>query len=221
MLPRRFRNRPVLIVGCGDVGTRIGAALAARGLRVLGTVRTPDKAPALRRVGIVPLIADLDARRALRLGAWAARLIDLAPPPGQGTDDPRSRRLIAALAARKAHPSRPRLRAGPFGPPARWVYVSTTGVYGDCAGAHFDETRPVAPASDRAVRRVAAERHWRMASRRGQGAASILRVPGIYAHDRLPLDRLRAGLPALLPTQDVYTNHVHACLLYTSPSPRD
>lgn len=209
-LPRRFRNRPVLIVGCGDVGTRIGAALAARGLRVLGTVRTPDKAPALRQVGIVPLIADLDARRDLRVGAWARRLIDLAPPPGQGTDDPRSRHLIAALATRSARgPGRP-LPAGHGEPASRRVYVSTTGVYGDCAGARFDETRPAAPASDRAVRRVAAEQLWRRASRRGEGAVSILRVPGIYAHDRLPLDRLRAGLPALLPEHDVYTNHVHA-----------
>jgi nucleoside-diphosphate-sugar epimerase len=38
----------------------------------------------------------------------------------------------------------------------------------------------------------------------------ILRVPGIYAGDRLPLDRLKNGTPALLPDQDVYTNHIHA-----------
>jgi nucleoside-diphosphate-sugar epimerase len=35
-------------------------------------------------------------------------------------------------------------------------------------------------------------------------------VPGIYASDRLPLERLRAGLPALVPEDDVFTNHIHA-----------
>ena len=209
-LPRRFRNRPVLIVGCGDVGTRIGRTLAARGLRVIGTVRTPGKAAALREAGIVPLIADLDLRRTPRIGAWASRMIDLAPPPGQGADDPRSRHLIAALARGHASANRRPTPLAQWQPPPRRVYVSTTGVYGDCAGATFDETRMVAPTSDRAVRRVAAERLWRSAGRRGQGATCILRVPGIYAHDRLPLDRLRAGLPALLPDQDVYTYHVHA-----------
>ena len=39
---------------------------------------------------------------------------------------------------------------------------------------------------------------------------SVLRVPGIYAHDRLPLDRLQRRLPALAPDDDVYTNHIHA-----------
>ncbi len=177
---------------------------------MVGTVRTPGKAAALREAGIVPLIADLDLRRTPRIGAWASRMIDLAPPPGQGADDPRSRHLIAALARGHASANRRPTPLAQWQPPPRRVYVSTTGVYGDCAGATFDETRMVAPTSDRAVRRVAAERQWRSAGRRGQGATCILRVPGIYAHDRLPLDRLRAGLPALLPEQDVHTNHVHA-----------
>ena len=38
----------------------------------------------------------------------------------------------------------------------------------------------------------------------------VLRVPGIYAADRLPLARLRAGTPVLCDEDDVYTNHVHA-----------
>lgn len=233
-LPRRFRTPPVLIVGCGDVGRRIGALLAARGLRVLGTVRSADKAEALRAAGIVPLIADLDSKRLPRLALGQARLIDLAPPPAHGSTDPRSRRLIAALKGangrlqrrsaligRAALPGRAAFgraaSSGQGGPlsahapaPARWVYVSTTGVYGDAGGAFFDETRTVAPASDRALRRVSAEHLWRQASRSGRARTAILRVPGIYGHDRLPLDRLRSGLPALRADQDVYTNHIHA-----------
>ena len=39
---------------------------------------------------------------------------------------------------------------------------------------------------------------------------SILRAPGIYAADRLPLERLERGLPALVDRDDVHTNHIHA-----------
>ena len=39
---------------------------------------------------------------------------------------------------------------------------------------------------------------------------SILRAPGIYAADRLPLERLRKGTPALRDEDDVFTNHIHA-----------
>jgi nucleoside-diphosphate-sugar epimerase len=83
-------------------------------------------------------------------------------------------------------------------------------VYGDCAGALIDETRPVRPANARAKRRVAAERRFRQASARGVMAASIVRIPGIYARERLPLARIEQGKPALVDADDVYTNHIHA-----------
>jgi dTDP-4-dehydrorhamnose reductase len=244
-LPRRFRRQTLLLVGCGDVGSRIGAQSLARHpadrLRVIGSARRPEQAAALRARGIVPLLADLDARAGLRrLAGFSTWMIDLAPPPPAGGTDPRSTRLIAALArtarrplpafrsaardlpgirparARREAMTAPAPRAaGPLrlAPPRarrRWVYVSTTGVYGDCDGAAFDETRPVAPASARAVRRVDAERRFRAVGARGLARVAILRVPGIYAHDRLPLDRLRKGLPALRAEDDVFTNHVHA-----------
>src|SRR5690606_37930035 len=46
--------------------------------------------------------------------------------------------------------------------------------------------------------------------RRSQSYLSILRVPGIYATERLPVERLQKGLPALNADEDVYTNHIHA-----------
>jgi nucleoside-diphosphate-sugar epimerase len=76
------------------------------------------------------------------------------------------------------------------------VYISTTGVYGDCAGALIDETRSPRPTTARACRRLDAERQLRAFGRRGV-VVSILRAPGIYAADRLPLERLRKGTPAL------------------------
>jgi nucleoside-diphosphate-sugar epimerase len=213
-LPRRFRAATVLLVGCGDVGRRIGALLAARGLRAVGTVRSEANAAALRAAGIRPLRLDLDAPRARALRAFAARVVHLAPPPAEGAGDPRTARLVAALLrGQRAGPPEAGQRArsrSPAGPTQRWVYVSTTGVYGDCAGGLVPEHRPVAPANPRAARRVAAEVIWKRAAARGQARAVRLRVPGIYGHDRLPLERLRQGLPALRPEDDVHTNHIHA-----------
>jgi nucleoside-diphosphate-sugar epimerase len=92
----------------------------------------------------------------------------------------------------------------------RLIYASTSGVYGDCGGARIDETRPVRPDNARAKRRVSAETQLRAATRRGVLSASIMRIPGIYAGNRLPLARLQKGTPALTPADDVYTNHIHA-----------
>ncbi|HVL59445.1 MAG TPA: SDR family NAD(P)-dependent oxidoreductase [Burkholderiaceae bacterium] len=185
-VPRRFRRPRLLVLGCGDVGLRL-AALAAGRARVFGVVRRADAAAAVRDAGAVPIVADLDRWRSLRrLQGLASTIVHSAPPPPLGDDDPRTRRALARL-----HRAR------------RWVYLSTTGVYGDCGGARIDETRPVAPRSDRARRRVAAERRLRR-------RAAILRVPGIYARDRLPEQRLRAGTPAILAGEDGYSNHIHA-----------
>jgi nucleoside-diphosphate-sugar epimerase len=184
----RFGRPRLLVVGCGDIGLRIVARLSAR-FRVVALTSSPSRVPLLRAAGTVPIMGDLDRRHSLkRLAAFRRRVIHLAPPPNEGTRDPRTRHLIAAL------------RSGPD----RFVYVSTTGVYGDRGGAFVDETTPVAATNTRAIRRIDAER----AVRAAQGC--VLRAPGIYAHDRLPLERLRAGRPALAPDDDVFTNHIHA-----------
>jgi nucleoside-diphosphate-sugar epimerase len=90
------------------------------------------------------------------------------------------------------------------------VYISTSGVYGDCGGDIVPETRPTRAQSERALRRIDAEARLREWGKRLGVCVSILRVPGIYAENRLPLERLKAGTPALLPEQDSYTNLVHA-----------
>jgi nucleoside-diphosphate-sugar epimerase len=95
-------------------------------------------------------------------------------------------------------------------PVIRLVYASTSGVYGDCGGARIDETQRVRPDNARAKRRVSAETQLRRATRDGVLNASIVRIPGIYAVNRLPLARLRKGTPALVADEDVFTNHIHA-----------
>lgn len=187
---KRFGRPRLLIVGCGDIGLRIVARLRDR-FRIIATTASSMRVVELRAAGTVPLVVNLDIAHSLaRIRGLSSRWIDLAPPPATGTGDPRSRRLRCACAARVE----------------RAVYVSTTGVYGDHQGALLDETARPAPASERAKRRLAAEAIVRAAPIH----ATVLRAPGIYAADRLPLDRLRAATPALRAEDDVFTNHIHA-----------
>lgn len=189
--------RRLLIIGCGDVGLRLAGLLAPK-YRPRALSSSPARFPLLRAHGVVPVAGNLDELRSLRrLGGLAADVVHLAPPPGAGDHDTRTRHLLAALARRRMLPH-------------RLVYISTTGVYGDCGGAQVDESRGLHPESDRARRRADAERRVRAWGARLGVRVSILRVPGIYAADRLPLARLRAGTAALRPEDDAWTNHVHA-----------
>ncbi len=187
----------ILIVGSGDVARRILPLLARRS-RVYALLRDTRRAAEWRALGASPILADLDDLASLRrLAGLAEVIIHLAPPPGEGPRDYRTRRLLAALGQSKSLAR-------------QLIYVSTTGVYGDCAGAWIDETRPLHPESARAGRRVDAEQALRQWGARNGVAVSILRAPGIYAADRLPLERLHKALPALQATDDVFTNHIHA-----------
>lgn len=189
--------KSILIIGCGDVAQRALPWLTRR-FRVLALVRRPAAAAALRAQGVTPVFGDLDSLRSLqRLAGLADIVLHSAPPPDQGGDDPRTRRLLAALGRGESL--------------ARSVvYISTSGVYGDCHGERVPESRPLRPASARAKRRVAAERRLRRFATRHGVRLSILRAPGIYAAERLSLERLRRADPVLTREEDVFTNHIHA-----------
>src|SRR5580765_5214274 len=197
--PRRFARPTLLIVGCGDVGLRVAGLLQGR-WRLLALTSTPGRRDALRGAGVLPLMGDLDRPETLaRLAGLADAVLHLAPPAATGVEDRRTARLIQALARS------PRLR--------RLVYGSTSGVYGDCGGERVDETRRLAPATDRARRRVDAETRLRSFGRSAGVAVTVLRIPGIYALDRAggdPRERLVRGTPVLAAADDVYTNHIHA-----------
>ena len=189
----------LLIVGCGDVGLRVVRALGGR-LRVFALTSSPARCDALRAAGVRPLVGDLDDKATLgRLAGLADAVLYLAPPPAAGHADPRLRALLAALSRRTL--------------PARVVYASTTGVYGDCRGEWVTETRALNPATDRARRRVDAESRLRAWARATGVRATTLRIPGIYASDREggdPRERVRRGTPVLAAEDDGYTNHIHA-----------
>eukprot|EP01137_Pigoraptor_chileana_P004726 Opistho-2@46749 len=196
---RRALQPRLLIVGCGDVGLRVLKLLKGR-WQVAALSSSPDRFAALREAGARPVPGNLDESASLgRLAGWADAVLHLAPPPGAGAEDSRTRHLLQALARRSL--------------PRRIVYASTSGVYGDCDGLRFDETRSTAPGTDRARRRVDAERQLRCFGAAAGVAVTILRVPGIYARDRAgghPRERLARGTPVLQPQDDVYTNHIHA-----------
>jgi nucleoside-diphosphate-sugar epimerase len=187
-------GRPrLLILGCGDIGMRLLPLVCDR-YRVFAVTRQAERFAQLRAAGATPIAADLDDPASLAgLASLARTVVHLAPPQSEGVHDRRTRNLAALLPAR-----------------AQVIYLSTTGVYGDCGGVRVDETRSPNPQNARAKRRVDAEQVLRAWAVRRNGRLSILRVPGIYAAQRLPLERLRQGVPALATDDDVYTNHIHA-----------
>jgi len=189
----------LLIVGCGDIARRALPLLAAR-YRLCALVRSPQAG--LAPLGVEQIEGDLDAPGSLAQLAGRAQLVaHLAPPPRTGPHDSRTRNLLAALSSRA--------KSGVM-LPRRFVYLSTSGVYGDCAGERVDEARAPRPQTDRARRRRDAEQAVAEWGEREGVEIVILRVPGIYAPDRLPLEHLVRGAPVLRTEEDVYTNHIHA-----------
>lgn len=186
----------LLIIGCGNTARRTIPLIKDR-YRIYALIRNDTQREWLRAQGVTPILGDLDDGASLsRLAGLADIVLHFAPPPTAGAKDVHTRHLLAVLSKNDL--------------PKRLVYISTSGVYGDCSGARVSETHPLNPQSERAQRRVDAEMQIRDWASRNGVRASILRVPGIYAKDRLPLDRIRVSMPAIVAEEDSYTNHIHA-----------
>jgi nucleoside-diphosphate-sugar epimerase len=199
-LPSRFKRERLLIIGCGDVGQRV--VRVQRHVQVVALTSSPERVDSLRAQGVTPVVGNLDAPASLqRLAGWATRVLHLAPPPLLDSTDPRTLALTRMLMRRNA--------------PSSVVYGSTSGVYGDCEGAWVNENRRVNPITLRAQRRVDAEARVRHLGRLRSSVVrvSVLRIPGIYAPNRVggtPRERLLRGTPVLAREDDVFTNHIHA-----------
>lgn len=198
MSPMQSFGKPsILIIGCGDIGLRVAKQLS-RSHRVFALTSQQSRFQELREVGATPILGNLDQPESLwRLAGLAQTMIHLAPPQNSGNRDCRTRNLIRIL-AQGSNAVR------------RLIYISTTGVYGDHRGAKVSEITPVNPQSERAKRRVDAERVLRLWGPVNGVAVTILRVPGIYAADRLPIERLESKTPALVPEEDAYSNHIQS-----------
>ena len=177
-------------------------ARVQRHVRTFALTSQVQRVPELRDAGMTPLLGNLDQPHSLkRLAGLATRVVHLAPPPLQGNHDPRTLALARALMLRTS--------------PSSVVYGSTSGVYGDCDGAWVTESRLTSPTTSRAKRRVDAEQRLCHLARLRSNAmrVSVLRIPGIYANDRVggtPRDRLMRGTAVLQKQDDVFTNHIHA-----------
>ena len=189
--------RRLLIVGYGDIGKRFAARYASQfSLTAVCRTKINDSSSWVRLVNW--LNVDLDTPQTLRrLAGLSDDVVYLAPPNPNGLTDKRVRNFLGSISAGDRIPQ-------------RLVYMSTTGVYGDCSGELVSETRMVKPQTDRARRRLDAETQVRAWSKKTGCLSVVLRVPGIYASDRLPLKRLVSGFPALNASEDSYSNHIHA-----------
>jgi nucleoside-diphosphate-sugar epimerase len=196
-----------LIVGFGDIGFRVAAMLSQeKEIAVDALIRNLDaekKSRAMRAgthgnvracEGDLSNAASMAEFQGIAHTAAYDTVFHFAPPPNSGNADTHTEHLLSTLPASVK----------------RLIYISTTGVYGDCGGASIDESQALQPATDRAKRRVAAETTLRTWCAARDVVLTILRAPGIYAEDRLPIERLRAQTPALRDEDDVFTNHIHA-----------
>ncbi|MGE5539293.1 MAG: SDR family oxidoreductase [Gemmatimonas sp.] len=168
--------------GYGYCAAALAAAIRGPTARVAGTARRVEKLDALRHDGVEAYVFDgtsplADAAAAL---AGATHILVSAPPDTYV--DPVLRHHAADIAALVG-----------ASPSLRWVgYLSTTAVYGDHGGGWVDETTPVAPTSERARRRVAAEHEWLDLVARGV-PVHIFRLAGIYGPGRNALVDVRRG----------------------------
>ncbi|SDY38460.1 Nucleoside-diphosphate-sugar epimerase [Allochromatium warmingii] len=192
-----------VIIGCGYVGERLARVLLEQGQSVCGVVQSAASLARLTAAGIPALRYDLtgSAADSVPLALAGTHLFHFAPPPASGTEDTHTRQLIAAF-EHTGHPS-------------RLVYISTTGVYGDCGGAWVDEEWPTEPTLARSQRRLDAETQLRRWSQASGGELVILRVAGIYGPERLPLERLQRGLPLVRSEEAPYSNRIHVDDLVT------
>ncbi len=180
----------IWIVGYGDIGRRLGIIYKQQGMRARVTTRSHNAQ--LDGHKTYPL--ELDKEFAPLKGLGDADLFYFIPPPKIGKQDLRLRSFLRNMSI----------------PARRIVLISTTGVYGNCDGEWVDETRVVQPIADRAYRRVDAEQQLVEWAKDNHCDTTILRVPGIYAVDRLPLARLKKGLAIVKESESPWTNRIHA-----------
>lgn len=189
----------IWIIGCGDIGIRVFKRIKQLyqndELITSALIRSQRSVKRCNELGINTLLYDLDTPKILDKEEFKdAEVFYFAPPPKNGVTD---NRLYNFLHQLKEAPS-------------KIVLISTTGVYGDCGGQWIDELRLLDPQTSRAKRRVAAETILKEWATQYQKPYVILRVPGIYAKNRLPLDRLKKKLPVVQSSEAAFTNRIQA-----------
>ncbi len=188
----------LICFGLGYCAEHFLALYAERFDRVFGTVRSAARAALVddTHAGRVKaLVFDgsvMSDELAKAIAGADCALISI--PPDDGGDP-----ALAACGAALAQARRLRVI----------VYLSTIGVYGDCAGAWVDETTPVRPASRRARERLGAERGWAQLGARHGIAVAILRLAGIYGPGRNALEQIAGGTACRIAKPGQVFNRIH------------
>jgi len=186
-----------VIIGCGDIGRRVGLELIKQGGKVLALSRSAENLQKLQDEEFATLLGNLDYKEDTPVIPVHARSVFyLMPPQGGGLSDYRMLNFCRQLS--------------PGNCPSKLVYISTSGVYGDCGGAVVTEETPVNPQTSRAKRRVSAEQQLREQADKLGFPLVILRVTGIYGPGRLPVTRVMQGHPVLKPEEARFTNRIHS-----------
>ena len=187
----------VLIIGCGDIGLRVSKIWKNGAKSVFAMARNDESIDTFRQQHLFTCQADLDDFHSLKdIPSRQSLLYYFAPPPAKGHVDTRMANFLASMEKEAL--------------PAHFVYISTSGVYGDQGGELINEDTSVNPTADRAKRRYNAEQQLRTWSKQTSVPITILRVGGIYGPGRLPLQRLKDQIPMLHEELSPQTNRIHA-----------
>jgi nucleoside-diphosphate-sugar epimerase len=163
----------VLIIGCGYVGLPLGVELIRLGHEVFGLRRNPVAENELKSAGLKPLFADVTQPETLEklprdfdwvVNCVAANGADYSETYLRGTKN-----LIAWLEA---------------SPPKKFVYTSSTSVYGQNDGSQIKESSPTEPLAETSKILVETEKVLLDAAAQKKFPAIVLRVAGIYGPGR-------------------------------------
>lgn len=187
----------LFIIGCGDIGMRVGEAAVTLKIKVYGFSRG-NKFPHDGVISDLTLsYCDLDQPENIpELPMKGAALLYMAPPPGGGVIDTRVSNFLSSIKSGSE--------------PAKIIYISTTSVYGDCGEEEITEERAVNPSNHTAKRRYNAEQTFKSWCAERSVPLVILRVSGIYGPGRIPVQRIISREPLLNENEAGYTNRIHA-----------
>ena len=189
----------LVICGCSDMGHRVAKQLfgGPSNVEIYALVNTQSSADLCQQHGISASIIELDKSLQLAEELNGADLLYLAPPSSSGLLDQRSAHFIQAMAKQGLLPK-------------KVVLLSTTAVYGDCAGNWVNELTSTEPQTDRGKRRLNAEQQWSSWASDNAVGLIVLRVAGIYANSRIPRARIKQGLPVVFAPECGFSNRIHA-----------
>ncbi|MFK7795013.1 MAG: NAD-dependent epimerase/dehydratase family protein [Gammaproteobacteria bacterium] len=201
-------NPQPIIVGCGFLGNHLAAQLVKKQQNPLCVVQSQSSYQQLLKKNLQAIICDLDIPLSIDPGFDLAgkQVYYFAPPSNSDNDDHRIDNFLTRCK---------------INPPSKVVYISTSGVYGDCQGNWVTEENPLAPISTRAKRRVYAEKALLTYCAQHDCDYIILRVGGIYGPGRLPIERLK-NITVICPEEAPHSNRIHvadlACVCFAAMS---